>query len=74
MICQSCGECMPLKDTYLVAFTSASLLCEAKWIGCKKCVKKLAVDLKFRYNFDDNLLNRRLSIYNAVDGKAILKK
>ena len=72
MICQSCGECMPLKDTYLVAFTSASLLLEAKWIGCKKCAKKL--EAACRYNFDDKLLNKCLSIYNAVDGKAIFKK
>lgn len=71
MICQSCGECMPLKDTYLIAFTSASLLLDAKWIGCKKCVKKLEADC--RRNFDIDVLNRCLGIYNAVDGKAILK-
>lgn len=72
MICQSCGECMPLKDTYLVAFTYASLLLKAKWRGCKKCAKKLEADC--RYNFDVNILNRCLSIYNVVGGEPIFKK
>lgn len=72
MICQSCGECMPLKDTYLVAFTSASLLFNAKWISCKKCAKKLEADC--RRNFDVDVLNRCLCMNNVVSGKPIFKK
>ena len=72
MICQSCGECMPLKDTYIVAFTSASILLRAKLISCKKCAKKLEADC--RYNFDIYILNRCLSIYNVVGGEPIFKK
>lgn len=35
MICQSCGQCITLKDTNIVELNGFP--CNAKWIACENC-------------------------------------
>lgn len=67
MICQSCGECVPMHRTCIVDFTGNALPffpVNAKWIACDKCAHEIYLDCYS--HFSSEIVNRCLKVYYAV--------
>lgn len=67
MICQSCGECVPMHRTCIIEFTGNLFLCfllNAKWIACDKCAHEIYLDCY--EHFPSNTVNRCLKVYYAI--------
>ena len=45
MICQSCGKCIPLRDTWILKFHGNLISINATWIACKNCCNNTLSDL-----------------------------
>lgn len=64
MICQCCGECVPMHRTCIVDFTGKAFPVNAKWIACDKCAHKIYLDCYS--HFLSEVVDRCLTVYYAV--------
>ena len=64
MICQSCGDCVPMNRTCIVDFNATHLLSNAKWIACDKCAHKIY--LSCYEHFPSKVVDRCVKVYYAV--------
>lgn len=65
MICQSCGKCMPLKDTFIFKFKGTLLKINVTCICCEDCSISEMIDLydKFPYYYID----KHIRCYKAIN-------
>lgn len=65
MICQSCGKCISLQNTFIIKFKGTLLKINAIWIACEDCSISQMIELYDK--FPSYYVDKHVRCYKAIN-------